>query len=121
MTGSSKLVRSVGREVLGDRSAGEPETLPKAAAARASGLSPATLDRWQRAGRLGRGHPTYTGRTQRGSQKLVGDRETGRVRETQAQRSIQGVRASPLTPCVPAMQCPLAHRVQNSLSTRENT
>ncbi|ACL65481.1 conserved hypothetical protein [Anaeromyxobacter dehalogenans 2CP-1] len=51
-----QLVRGVVREVLGDRTAGEPETLPRRAAARAVGLSPATLARWQGTGRLSRGH-----------------------------------------------------------------
>ena len=51
-----QFVRSVVREVLGDRTAGEPETLPRAAAARAVGVSPATLARWQGTGRLSRGH-----------------------------------------------------------------
>lgn len=51
-----QLIRRAVREVLGDRTAGEPETLPKAAAARAVGVSAATIDRWQRGGRLARGH-----------------------------------------------------------------
>lgn len=51
-----QLIRSAVREVLGDRAAREPESLPKAAAARAVGLSAATIDRWQRSGRLSRGH-----------------------------------------------------------------
>lgn len=51
-----QLVGRAVREALGSRTAGEPESLPKAQAARAVGVSPATLDRWQRGGRLTRGH-----------------------------------------------------------------
>jgi hypothetical protein len=51
-----QLVRRMVREALGDRTVGGPETLPRAVAARAVGVSPATLARWQGTGRLSRGH-----------------------------------------------------------------
>jgi hypothetical protein len=54
--GLEQLVRRIVREMLASGGpVGEPETLPKARAARAVGLSPATIDRWQRAKRLARG------------------------------------------------------------------
>lgn len=51
-------VRLLVREELAraGAAAGDPETAPKARAARLAGVSVATLDRWQRAGKLSRGH-----------------------------------------------------------------
>ncbi len=51
-------VRLLVREELAraGAAAGDPETASKARAARLAGVSVATLDRWQRAGRLSRGH-----------------------------------------------------------------